>query len=205
MKFENAFLLLTTIGNSLLVLEVEANKKFRQRANRVLRTKGAKGDDDDDGGEKIKAARGDDDDDGEKIEDGGLTDDGPVADGGVADDDLSNDFDDGISNDSSHLELICGIFKEYSDLAAAGSNDVINFCDPFQLDSYLLCPNYYENTKICDGMATGVNVSQAIEKNYCIPLFDEMYENPDLMDDCVEYCVSYVSVEEGNCCDVECA
>ena len=156
----------------------------------------------------MAAAGDDDDDDGcSKIEDGELTDDGPVADGGVADDDLSNDFDDGISNDSSHLELICGIFKEYRDLATAGSNDIVDFCAPFQADSYLLCPNYYENTKICDGLASslGVNVSQSIEKNYCIPLFDELYENPDLMDKCVEYCVKYVSDEEGDCCDVECA
>jgi hypothetical protein len=48
------------------------------------------------------------------------------------------------------LELICSIFKEYSELAACGSNDsTADFCDPFMPDSYVLCPNNYDTGRIC--------------------------------------------------------
>jgi hypothetical protein len=56
-----------------------------------------------------------------------------------------------------------------------------------------------------DGVATSsMAFKVSIEEHYCAHLFDELYENPNLTEACVEYCVNYISNVGGDCCDVSC-
>lgn len=109
---------------------------------------------------------------------------------------------DDISNDGSHLDLICGIFQSYNDLALAGSSNM-DFCRAFETDNSLLCPNEYELGKICDGIQAGLALKASITENYCAPIFDEVHFDAFMMVDCAGFCVSFV--DEGDCCDLSCS
>mmetsp|Transcript_13131 Transcript_13131/g.24648 ORF Transcript_13131/g.24648 Transcript_13131/m.24648 type:complete len:193 (-) Transcript_13131:67-645(-) len=191
MKLSIAIIFSALAGNQLVSSYADP-KTYRhgkgRKGKRILRPKG----------------KGSPNDEAPPISDGGIETEAIVLDAVLSDDFLSNDVDDEISNDTSHLELICEVFKDFATLVADGSND--DFCDAFSSESFLLCPNSYEKGKICDGVAAtaGLSLDVSIEENYCAPLFEEMSYDPDLMQDCVNYCLSYVSVDEEDCCNIEC-
>lgn len=106
-----------------------------------------------------------------------------------------------ISNDGSHLGLICEILQSYNDLVLAGSND-LDFCLPFEMESSLLCPNAYEIGKICDGVQIELGLNVSVVDNYCVLLFDDMYTDLSMKENCVDFCAAFVN--EGDCCALTC-
>jgi hypothetical protein len=81
----------------------------------------------------------------------------------------TNDSTEGrISNDGSHLALICGIMQSYNDLVAASSYD-LDFCGTLESDKDLLCPGSYEFRKLCDGIHVGLSRNESIKEQYCGP------------------------------------
>jgi hypothetical protein len=110
-----------------------------------------------------------------------------------------DDFE--VSNDGSHLDLICGLFQSYNDLVVAGGNS-LDLCSSFNVESSLLCPNNYELGKVCDGVTLGFARNVSVIDNYCVPLFDEMYNDSIMKDSCIGFCEAYVN--DGDCCALTC-
>lgn len=95
------------------------------------------------------------------------------------------------SNDSSHLERICGLFGDFHDSAS-------DACEPFDAFNDLMCPNDYEIQKICS--AKYVAIDEAIVGEYCEPLFAPLGDVSD--DPCVDLCKSFVA--DAGCCNLSC-
>ena len=78
-------------------------------------------------------------------------------------------------------------------------------CPAFDgLDSQL-CPSQVHEDAIC--AATNPCQNPAVKKNFCRDLFDELDDisNDTSGNDCVQYCINYVSKGRGDCCDLPCA
>lgn len=179
MKFTTAISIMLALDNMSGVAESKAPKRVRQRTvkreQRHRRTKGRSG----------------------KGKGGSIDVETEPPQTSIAPTDIGNS----ISNDGSHLDLICGIFQSYHDLVAADRNDA-DFCSAFDLDKALLCPNSYEMGIVCSGVQSGLSLNESLEANYCGALFDEMYNDQRMMFSCVEYCSNFVN--DGDCCDVAC-
>ena len=118
------------------------------------------------------------------------------------------------SNDDTLLEHICGILelvdagahKDPAILRSAitTSNPVLDF-DWYNYCSgppnHFLCPNEYETGKIC--ARENPETSAAVLAAYCKPLFKPLPED-DYQKQCIEYCVNYVSLDRGACCNIDC-
>ena len=105
-----------------------------------------------------------------------------------------------ISNDGSHLDLICELYQSYNNLVRAGSGS-INFCAAFETEVSLLCPNDYERGKICEGVALGSALDVSMVENYCVPIFDELFRDSTMVTECVDACAAY----SDDCCALTCA
>lgn len=182
-----AILLVRSQGNSKSFRVFNRRKSTRERA---LETKGSG---------KGKHTKGDDVETDDRIR---RTDDV------LFDDKCSDGNDADISNDDSELEAICETFNEYRNMTDSDGVDdgTIDPCDPFDSQSYLLCPGRYERGKICDGTSNETSIMNAIKEKYCVPLFDELYNQllTGIVNSCVDSCVHYVSLDHGDCCDFVC-
>jgi hypothetical protein len=102
------------------------------------------------------------------------------------------------SNDSSHLEHICGLFVEFGSVASTFDGG----CDDFDRFKVLMCPDEYEIQKICDSRVHHSDTQEAIADEYCGPLFTPLRDVPEEEYLCADLCNSFVS--EFNCCDLGC-
>lgn len=103
------------------------------------------------------------------------------------------------SNDGSHLEHICSLFAESGSILAGFQGS----CDDFDRFKDLMCPDEYEIGKICDSRAQYSDIQEAIEDEYCGPLFSPLNEVPVDEQTCADLCKSFVL--EWNCCNLSCA
>lgn len=102
------------------------------------------------------------------------------------------------SNDSSHLEHICGLFSEFG----SQTSNFQESCDDFDRFKYLMCPDEYEIGKICDFRTQYQAIQDAITGEYCGPLFSALSDVPVEQDLCVDLCNSFVA--ESDCCELSC-
>ena len=77
-------------------------------------------------------------------------------------------------------------------------------CEAFYGLDDQLCPHEDDLGAICSHSKPHSN--RAVKVRYCQDLFDEIDEvsNDTSGNDCVQYCVNYVSKSRGDCCDFEC-
>lgn len=106
------------------------------------------------------------------------------------------------SNDSTHLEQICGLFVDFARVAASSINPMEE-CGNFDNFNNLLCPDDYEVQKICSSSGSS-DILDASFNAYCLPLFQSMTMNSFSKDGmiCAEICNLFIV--QADCCKLRC-
>mmetsp|Transcript_21936 Transcript_21936/g.32306 ORF Transcript_21936/g.32306 Transcript_21936/m.32306 type:complete len:184 (-) Transcript_21936:265-816(-) len=76
-------------------------------------------------------------------------------------------------------------------------------CSLFDTADEYVCPEEEALKDICSSTYKP-HKNRAIKFDYCTPLFEDMID-AERQDECIRYCINYVSKERGDCCDFECS
>jgi hypothetical protein len=104
------------------------------------------------------------------------------------------------------LEEMCSVLEVYDNVIRFNRNKTVPFmwqeaCDEMESVDQLLCPSYDVVQDICAHPNPQWN--PAVRHNYCEPLFEPL-EDEDRKAKCTHYCINYVSIDRGGCCDFYC-